>query len=669
MRNILTIIALLFSLNALLSGEPDVVLPLNQLSLSDLEHLLDETDSELEQLASFTLRGSVGSPGYRSETHITADDKEWIRIELGETLTVDQVVLVPTLVRDSRAGLQSEGFPEAFRIIAGTDQSEHVVATISREANLLPRIAPLAVSFPPTDASWIRIEITTLSQSLTSSKYLLRLSEILIFSGLENVALQQPVFVSSPHQKLDAIQHRRFLTDGFTPYLMDAAHGSRSPTRLISVESAKPPPILSIDLKKEYPINQINLHTAGISLTIPMMNFDSWAVPRHLRIVGANLPDFSDQKTLFENEQQSIFDNGPIIMERFPETPCRYIGITILDHHPVVALDDTLPEIGFSEIEVLSKGRNVAQHAPVSISSGLSSEDQTLRRITDGHNYYGKILNTRDWTNQLARRHDLETKRPLIVAELNRLYENQRTKLRIMSWLAALLVLGVAFATLFIRFIHLRQMTQYKERFAADLHDEIGANLHTIGLLSDLAKEYQDSPEELSEYLERIRKVTERSGEAVSNVTALHESNELFTGLKSDMLRAARRIVPQLEHDFTIEGEEHLPTLKPRTHVDLFLFYKESLINICRHSGATQLSTQLTASPKEITLTISDNGHGIPESVEDGVPHSLKRRARLLKANISIESPNSSGTKIILKIRTKRWGQRSSSSNRKSEST
>ena len=37
--------------------------------------------------------------------------------------------------------------------------------------------------------------------------------------------------------------------------------------------------------------------------------------------------------------------------------------------------------------------------------------------------------------------------------------------------------------------IRLRQMSRLRQRLAADLHDQVGANLHAIGLLSDIARE------------------------------------------------------------------------------------------------------------------------------------------------------------------------------------
>jgi len=138
-------------------------------------------------------------------------------------------------------------------------------------------------------------------------------------------------------------------------------------------------------------------------------------------------------------------------------------------------------------------------------------------------------------------------------------------------------------------------------------------------------------------------------------VIDMQESKELFPCLLEDMKRVAQRIEAQLEYDITITGTDYLDRLKPRIRVDLFLFYKECLINICRHSGATRLRVHLSADPKEITLAISDNGQGFSSPAESRIPHSLERRAKLLGAKPSVESSETGGTCITLKIGT--WGR------------
>ena len=275
--------------------------------------------------------------------------------------------------------------------------------------------------------------------------------------------------------------------------------------------------------------------------------------------------------------------------------------------------------------------------------------------MTDGNNLYGKILPVRAWLNELALRHDLETERPQVLTELSRRYASQTTNLNRMIWLAALLAAGIGFTVLIDRNLRMRQATRIKERFAADLHDELGANLHTIGLLCDLAKEAVDSPDELIELLDRCRVFTERSGAAARNCTNMLEAKGLCEDLVEEMKRSSARLLADLEHDLSFEGEEILHQLNPRKRIDLFFFYKECLTNILRHSGATHVSARIVADHRIICLTVGDNGQGIHSAPNNnGVPASLKRRARLLGGHISIEHPAGRGTHITLKLKTRR---------------
>ena len=631
---------------------------LEALSLSQLEQHLTEIDAELGQLASFTVRGGTGSVGYYSSTHRDPDAKESIRVELAKESTIEEVVLVPVLFRHAKTGLQSTGFPVAFRVLVGTGQTTHEVASFSEEDQLLPRIAPLTISFPPVKASWVSIEASTLSSTLDSDRvYRLELSEIMVFSGKENVALP---LQKSEGTKRSVKNHKesraiRFLTDGFSPYLMDAGDGESSRTKVIRIKSRQAEASLNIDLKTSQPVHQINLHTADVSFSIPMREFSCWAVPRHVRVTGANESDFSDEMFLCEFEQHSIYDNGPILMRPFMEKRCRYIRLTIIDPRPVVSLDQYENGFAFSEIEVLSHSQNIAQGAPVTGSSGLSYRRGALERITDGLNNYGKILPLREWMNQLARRHDLERERPLVVAELDRRYNSQQTHLRRMIWLSALLAVGILITFLISRMLRQRSIFQTRERIAANLHDELGANLHAIGILGDLAKqEVSDAGADerwatLNHYINETRTLTEQTAKMAQHCTNMLGAHEIHENLVEEMKNTGERLLADLEHHLSFTDTDRLQRLHPRRRIGLYLFYKESLTNIIRHARATRVETHLSADKNRISLIIHDNGVGVATP-----PPSLKRRARLLKAKLSVETPADGGTKITLWFRPRR---------------
>ena len=113
----------------------------------------------------------------------------------------------------------------------------------------------------------------------------------------------------------------------------------------------------------------------------------------------------------------------------------------------------------------------------------------------------------------------------------------------------------------------------------------------------------------------------------------------------------------KLKHDIQIEGESYLNNLKQQTRVDLYLFYKECLVNISRHSGATEFKTRLIAGSKQVLLSINDNGRGLDDKLEH-IPKSLQRRANPLGATVTVVSPKSGGTSISLSLPIRTSGYR-----------
>jgi len=67
--------------------------------------------------------------------------------------------------------------------------------------------------------------------------------------------------------------------------------------------------------------------------------------------------------------------------------------------------------------------------------------------------------------------------------------------------------------------------------------------------------------------------------------------------------------------------------IKPRKRIDLFLFFNECLVNIIRHSDATDVESRLSAHSKNVTLTVRGNGKGLTNGSKISFPPSLKLRA------------------------------------------
>lgn len=624
---------------------------LNQLSITQLQKRHADIDAKLAILARVSLNSGVGPIGYRSLEHPEADHREWLEIDLGEELEVDEIVLVPTLWNDVNRGFVSDGFPAALKIIAfrGEGEPGFVVADFPDTSGLLPRVAPLVVPAARIKASRIRIEADRLSRRAFDGKYILQISEILVFSGGENKALRRPV--RSPAEAFElAAWKPRYVVDGILPYVMNSGRGDPSLASL-SLIGIGDRPLIEIDLQEEKAISGIRIHAVDQSDTVPQAFPGDYGVPRSFMIEASDEANFSDPELLLEVSLESSQGFGPIMEWRFPETAARRLRLTALEPYFSKEFAKQGTRIGFAEIEVLSNGENIALGAPVAASFGAAGPDRRLAALTDGRNLYGRILPLREWLGELAQRHDLEAARPAVLAELSGRYAGQRSMLTWMFVIAGVLVLGIAALIIHYHFRGMRQEAHIRERIGANLHDELGANLHAIGLLGDLAKDSVDSPEDLIDTLDRIRSLTERTGSAARNCANMLAAKGVCEDPVEEMRRDSQRLLADLEHSITYEGGEILRGLPRRKRIDLYLFHKESLVNIIRHSGATEVSTRVVASQDQILVTINDNGIGI----NGGPPPSLKRRARLLGADFRVEQPASGGTIILLNLKIRKF--------------
>jgi len=624
-----------------------------------LEKQLQEIDAELKTLAQPRLLSGIGPIGYRSQAHDTENQHEWIEVELKDETTINEVVLVPSLYHTPDSTVVADGFTEEFKLWAIHDKkgTKTLLASFTAEDQLLPRKSPLSVSCKPVIATRVRLEATQLTQRAWDNRYVMQFAEILIFCGQQNVGLHCDVTYSSSDSSPEGARDPQFVVDGVVPFLIDANTGSRSLAFFTDVP-VRSTCHIDIHLPAPAEINGISLHAADISDNVPHAHPNNFGIPRHFKVIGAMKGDFTDGQPLIEFRLESVFDAGPILQLQFPTTTCQFIRLLVIE-------PDSIPNassgcIGLAEIECLSDGDNVAVASMVttSLMPELISRQDRLPAVTDGNNYYGEILPTRSWLNQLAKRHELETERPLVQAALTRAYQSQKAAAELLFWLSCLLSAIIAAIIVTQRLLKHRAIYNTREQIAADLHDELGANLHAISLCSDLASTKINDPEQLSSLFQKIHELTSRSGKAAKACVNLLESTGLYEGLTADIERIAGRLLSDIDYNIHVEGDDHLASLDPKTQIGVALFFKECLANVIRHSGATHVSASLDATPRELVLTVTDNGKGLP-SKELGVarisPESLLRRARLLRGTVVTTARPDGGTRVTLRTKTKSW--------------
>jgi ligand-binding sensor domain-containing protein/signal transduction histidine kinase len=237
-------------------------------------------------------------------------------------------------------------------------------------------------------------------------------------------------------------------------------------------------------------------------------------------------------------------------------------------------------------------------------------------------------------------------------------------------WFIALVVTLLALATYALyryRLARILEVTNMRTRIATDLHDDIGANLTKITLLSEVARQQSnvggDERSENNSPLAAIARISRESVASMSDIVwAINPQRDSFRDL-------VRRMRPFAEEIFTLRGvalvfnvSGDVSNLKLGADVrrDLFLFFKEAVNNAARHSRCTRVEIHLSVESSWISLLVVDNGIGFDTSLESSGQGlaGLRRRAEALGGSIEIKSRVGEGTSIRLRIpATARRGQ------------
>lgn len=226
------------------------------------------------------------------------------------------------------------------------------------------------------------------------------------------------------------------------------------------------------------------------------------------------------------------------------------------------------------------------------------------------------------------------------------------------SWfmgLVALVLVGSGYTIHRNRIARLVELERVRMRIASDLHDDIGANLTKISVLSEVARRQLaggDANEQSP--VASIARISRESVASMSDIVwAVNPARDSL----GDVVRRMRLHAEEtaLARDITLEfvaPDEEL--LKVDLHVrrDLYLIFKEAVNNAARHSGCTRLSVTLTHARETLVLVVQDNGHGFDASIShdgNGLVN-MRRRAEAHGGRLDIKSKAQTGTTVRFTI-------------------
>ena len=211
------------------------------------------------------------------------------------------------------------------------------------------------------------------------------------------------------------------------------------------------------------------------------------------------------------------------------------------------------------------------------------------------------------------------------------------------------------------RMARLLEVARIRTRIATDLHDDIGANLTRIAVLSEVVRRQARDVGTVDTQLASIASVARESVTSMSDIVwAISPERDTL----GDLVRKMREYAGELFTDRLLEfeapsaGSER--TLPPAVRRELYLIFKEAANNAARHATAAAVRILIRVDPSGLELEIIDDGPGFEVTASAGQGNglgSIRKRAERLGGRLSITSIRGSGTTIRLHVPTARLQQ------------
>ena len=197
-----------------------------------------------------------------------------------------------------------------------------------------------------------------------------------------------------------------------------------------------------------------------------------------------------------------------------------------------------------------------------------------------------------------------------------------------------------------------REMEQERARVAHDLHDDLGAGLTEVNMLTSLVNSPTTTAEEKVRYVDELNEMARRMVTSLDEIVwAVNPRNDTFASLASYFGAYAQRLLELASVACGLDVAENLPDypLDPKFRQELFLAFKEGLTNIIRHAHATKVWLRISVQNGTLTVTLSDNGRGIElgkrDTGADGLAN-MQERLSALGGRCEILSEPGSGTTV-----------------------
>ncbi|WP_225034760.1 sensor histidine kinase [Winogradskyella sp. SM1960] len=192
----------------------------------------------------------------------------------------------------------------------------------------------------------------------------------------------------------------------------------------------------------------------------------------------------------------------------------------------------------------------------------------------------------------------------------------------------------------------LRNIERERSRISSELHDSIGQSLLLIRNKIVLNDDVENSNTSLVD-------------NAIHEVRTISQDLHPFQFEKLGLIKSLKYLIEKLQNNSNIFYSEDIDELKDEIPIEQTIFVyrmiQECLNNVEKHSEAKACQLNIEEVADAVTFEVKDNGIGF--DLTEGIDQlnslgmqTLKERAKIINAQLSISSTKGKGTTVIIKV-------------------
>ncbi len=220
----------------------------------------------------------------------------------------------------------------------------------------------------------------------------------------------------------------------------------------------------------------------------------------------------------------------------------------------------------------------------------------------------------------------------------------------------SLLVLTGAFfyAAYLVKSRNFKSVLQLRMKIASNLHDEVGSLLTRITLVAVNLRHNKYTEIQKDNKLDRIVSLSRDAVTSMSDVLwAIDSRNDFAVNLWERMQEHADELLSPLNAEiyFLVSETDLSQPISPDARQELYLWYKEAIHNIVKHSKAKNVHIRYHIQKKAFHLKVTNDG--VPQEPEPHISgqglNNMRMRARRIGARLKIEQKDDTFTVEISK--------------------